>query len=185
MITNLLLITAGGEVDLRYSKPLHRLRARYAHEHPTVIESMLKHGFSPDIDRDGHELRHIGAREYEREDHPLPELTPDAVADYCATANEKAILVTCELALALQYAEQIAWKNLDKVIMITGAATSPAMRDSDADINVGFALAAAQLYQTPGVYIAFRGEIHIWNQCQRTDQGFYSWTPLAPASAFT
>lgn len=186
MITDLLLITAGGEIDLRYSKPLHRLRARYIYETPTVVDSMLKHGFSLNTDREGEvrTLRYVGPYEEGSENHPLPSLTPYEVADHCAAANERAILVTCELALALQYAEQIAWKNLDKVIVITGAAMPTAMHDSDADINVGFGLAAAQLYPTPGVYIAFRGDIHIWNQCQRTDRGFMSFVRLAPASAF-
>lgn len=184
MLTDLLLIAAGGEIDLVYSKPQRKLRARYEHEHPTAIASMLKHSFPTGVSREGHKLRFIGSREYEREDHPLPPLTPDEVAGFCATANEKAILVTCELPLALEYGKSIAWKNLDKVIMLTGAHTSPAMVDSDADINIGFALAAAQLYTTPGVYIAFRGEIHIWNQCKRTDTGFTSWPTLAPVSAF-
>ena len=60
----------------------------------------------------------------------------------------------------------IALKKLRKTIVITGASQPAVVRGSDADFNVGFALASALLVD-PGVYVAMNGRLHLWNKFKK------------------
>jgi len=54
----------------------------------------------------------------------------------------------------------------DKVIVLTGAMRPEQFSNSDASINVGVAIGAAQLL-APGVYIAMHGVVKSWNTIER------------------
>jgi L-asparaginase len=54
----------------------------------------------------------------------------------------------------------------NKTIIITGALKSQLIKDTDAEFNLGFAVAAVQT-MSPGVYVAMSGRIYPWNKCQK------------------
>lgn len=54
----------------------------------------------------------------------------------------------------------------DKTIVITGALKSQLIKDTDAEFNVGFAVAAVQALPA-GVYIAMSGRIYEWDKCHK------------------
>lgn len=53
-----------------------------------------------------------------------------------------------------------------KTIVITGALKSQLIKETDAEFNLGFAVAAVQT-ALPGVYIAMSGRLYPWNQCKK------------------
>jgi len=53
-----------------------------------------------------------------------------------------------------------------KTIVITGALKSQLIKETDAEFNLGFAVAAAQTLPY-GVYIAMSGRIYPWNKCKK------------------
>ena len=53
-----------------------------------------------------------------------------------------------------------------KTIVITGALKSQLIKDTDAEFNLGFAVAAVQT-MSPGVYVAMNGRIYPWNMCKK------------------
>ena len=57
-----------------------------------------------------------------------------------------------------QTARHIEAANIDKTVVLVGAFLPAVFRDSDADFNIGFALAAVQTL-SPGVYVAMNGKI--------------------------
>jgi len=61
----------------------------------------------------------------------------------------------------------------DKTIVLTGAMQPARFKDSDAEFNVGFAVAAVQLLK-PGVYIAMNGRVFAADKVRKNrDQGCF------------
>jgi L-asparaginase len=56
-----------------------------------------------------------------------------------------------------------SWKNNTKTVVLTGAMQPEKFRDSDADFNLGMAVAAVQLLPA-GVYVVLRGIIVPWDK---------------------
>ena len=63
-------------------------------------------------------------------------------------------------------AAAIAAKHLQKTIVITAAGQPAVVKGSDANFNVGFALAST-LIAKPGVYIAMNARLFVWNKCKK------------------
>lgn len=59
-----------------------------------------------------------------------------------------------------------------RVVVLTGAAQPASMRDTDAEMNLAFALAAVQTLRK-GVYIAMNGIAFPWRECQKGDNGVF------------
>jgi L-asparaginase len=53
--------------------------------------------------------------------------------------------------------------------VLTGAAQPASMSESDADFNLGFALAVAQI-KPDGVYVAMNGRAFDWNACRKNPE---------------
>ncbi len=68
------------------------------------------------------------------------------------------ILITHGTDTMTQTANTLAAANLDKTVVLTGAFSPAIFRDTDAEFNAGFALAAAMLLPT-GIYIAMNGQV--------------------------
>jgi L-asparaginase len=81
----------------------------------------------------------------------------------CAATPCKSIVVTHGTDTMTVTAAFVAKKKLKKTIVFTGAAQPARMRDTDADFNLGFAAAAAQI-KPPGVYVAMNGSLFAWNK---------------------
>ncbi|GAB5483303.1 MAG: asparaginase domain-containing protein [Parasphingorhabdus sp.] len=88
------------------------------------------------------------------------ELTDDdrqAIHDAVAVSDADKILVTHGTDTMVQTGKVLA-DITDKTIVLTGAMQPATLRNSDAEFNVGFALAATQTLPH-GVYIAMNGEV--------------------------
>ena len=80
-----------------------------------------------------------------------------AVHDAVAASDADKILVTHGTDTMVQTARVLS-DIAGKTIVLTGAMQPATLRNSDAEFNVGFALAATQTLP-PGVYIAMNGEV--------------------------
>ncbi len=80
-----------------------------------------------------------------------------AIHDAVAASDADKILVTHGTDTMVETARVLS-DIASKTIVITGAMQPATLRNSDAEFNVGFALAATQTLP-PGVYIAMNGEV--------------------------
>ena len=80
-----------------------------------------------------------------------------AIHDAVAASDADKILVTHGTDTMVQTARVLSDIS-GKTIVLTGAMQPATLRNSDAEFNVGFALAAVQTLP-PGVYIAMNGEV--------------------------
>ena len=87
----------------------------------------------------------------------------------CLAVPQSRILITHGTDTMDKTAKTIAAKNIAKTIVITGAGQPAVMRGSDADFNVGFALASALLVNH-GVYVAMNGHLFPWNKFKKSPQ---------------
>mgnify|MGYP005988890913 CR=1 FL=1 len=82
--------------------------------------------------------------------------------DAVSAAPQKLIVITHgtdTMPLTAEYLKQKGGDKLaDKVIVMTGALAPAIFKDSDAEFNLGSAIAATQCLN-PGVYIAMNGEV--------------------------
>jgi L-asparaginase len=87
----------------------------------------------------------------------MTDVDRDSIHDAVAKSDAAQILVTHGTDTMVQTGQMLA-DILGKTIVLTGAMQPATLRASDADFNVGFALAAVQTLP-PGVYIAMNGQI--------------------------
>ena len=80
-----------------------------------------------------------------------------AIRDAVAASDADKILVTHGTDTMVETARVLS-DIAGKTIVLTGAMQPATLRNSDAEFNVGFALAATQTLP-PGVYIAMNGEV--------------------------
>ena len=80
-----------------------------------------------------------------------------AIHDAVAASDADKILVTHGTDTMVETARVLS-DIAGKTIVLTGAMQPASLRNSDAEFNVGFALAAVQTLP-PGVYIAMNGEV--------------------------
>jgi L-asparaginase len=95
------------------------------------------------------------------------------VAAACAAAPERRIVVTHGTSTMVETATAVAAAihgQAGKVVVLTGALLPERFKDSDADFNVGTAVAATACC-APGVYIAMSGSVLPWNAVTRDDAG--------------
>lgn len=139
------VLTAGGTIDKRYDAATGILRVG----RPAILEAFRK-------------------ASVERATEPLPALTKDSrditegerllFANVVAAAQSDAVLVTHGTDTIAETAELIDSLDCGKTVVLTGAMVPSSFPDSDADFNLGFAYAAAQLLP-PGVYVAMHGKV--------------------------
>ncbi len=95
------------------------------------------------------------------------------ILNFCESAACPSIVITHGTDTMVETAAFIAKKNIQKTIVLTGAAQPARMKDSDADFNLGFATAAA-LFKPAGVYIAMNGQAFAWNKSRKNpDTGVF------------
>jgi L-asparaginase len=94
----------------------------------------------------------------------LPE-EKELIRKACADAGDDKIVVTYGTD-AMPEIGEILKDIQDKTVVITGALKSQLVKDTDAEFNLGFAVAAVQT-MPPGVYIAMSGRIFDWNKCRK------------------
>lgn len=90
----------------------------------------------------------------------------DMVADWCANVDSRACVIVHGTDTVIKTAEAVSKRKLDKVIVFTGASQPAAMRDTDAEFNLGGAIIASRT-SVSGVYIVMNGMCFKWYECQK------------------
>lgn len=113
-------------------------------------------------------IRAFAAASVSRESEPLKALAKDSLeiseaerlllANVVAAAASQGVLVTHGTDTMSETAAMIDGLCPEKTVVITGAMVPSGFPGSDAEFNIGFAYAAAQLLP-PGVYIAMHGKV--------------------------
>jgi len=88
------------------------------------------------------------------------------IAVACETAPCDAVVIMYRTDKIIGTTHVVVRRELQKTIVLTGAAQPARMKDSDADFNFGFAAAVA-LSQPHGVYVAMNGNVFAWNACRK------------------
>lgn len=90
----------------------------------------------------------------------------DSILKSCTDNPHEQVVITHGTDTMVQTASVIAARNLPKTIVLTGAGQPAVMRETDADFNLGFALAVAQV-APHGVYVTMNGQAFKWNEVQK------------------
>jgi len=94
----------------------------------------------------------------------LPE-EKEEIRRVCTEAKDDMIVMTYGTDAMAEAGELLATIE-GKTIVLTGALKSQLIKDTDAEFNLGFAVAAVQV-MPPGVYVAMSGRIYPWNKCKK------------------
>ncbi len=102
----------------------------------------------------------------------------ERIAKACEDALEARIVVTHGTDTMIETASVIARYVADKRIVLTGAAQPEAIKETDADFNLGFAIGVAQASDESGVFIAMNGRVFEADNCIKLDSGLFVHTSL-------
>lgn len=91
------------------------------------------------------------------------------IYNYCAKSKEERIIITHGTDTMNLTAKMLSGIT-DKTIVFTGASRPERFRDSDADFNLGGAIAAVQTLPH-GVYIVMSGRVYPWNKFTKSKDG--------------
>jgi L-asparaginase len=92
------------------------------------------------------------------------------VCDACLKAGNH-VIITHGTDTMVQTAKVLSGIK-DKTIILTGASSPSKFIDSDADFNLGMAVAAVQTLP-PGVYVAMNGRVFQWDKVKKLDSGHF------------
>ena len=177
MANELLILTTGGTFDKRYPEGQWIKEFAFPEAHESAVDDILRRArVAPDS--------YSQAWIFAEDSTDITDVQRAQIADRCAAAPQSRIVVTHgtdTMTLRIDpktgqvfdqpnTASVIAARNLDKTIVLTGAAQPAAMRDSDTDFNLGLAIGAA-LTASAGVYIAMNGLVLEWSQAVKDVDG--------------
>jgi L-asparaginase len=177
MADDLLILTTGGTFDKRYPEGQWVKEFAFPDAHESAVTDILRRArMAPDS--------YSQAWVFAQDSTDITDAQRAKIADRCAAAPQTRIVVTHgtdtmtrridpstgKLSESSNTAAVIAARDLDKTIVLTGAAQPAVMRDSDTDFNLGLAIGAA-LVAPPGVYIAMNGLVGEWSQVVKDVDG--------------
>ncbi|MEW4467721.1 asparaginase domain-containing protein [Parasphingorhabdus sp. JC815] len=138
------IFTTGGTIDKVYFDALSEY-----HIGPTTLPDILAENnvFAP------HRVRQL----MRKDSLDLTDADRQAVHDAVAGSDADKVLVTHGTDTMVETAQKLG-DIAGKTIVLTGAMQPATLRKSDAEFNIGFALAATQTLPH-GVYIAMNGEV--------------------------
>ncbi|MBS3069272.1 asparaginase [Candidatus Micrarchaeota archaeon] len=84
----------------------------------------------------------------------------------CRECKEERIVVTHGSITMADTAAHLGNAKLEKTVVLMGAITPAKKENSDAQFNIGFAIAAVQ-FLPKGVYIAMNGRVFAWNNVRK------------------
>lgn len=93
----------------------------------------------------------------------LNDMDRSLVANYIRQNVARKFVITHGTDTIRQTGEVLAGYRLDKTIVLTGAMQPELFRESDADFNLGMAVAAVRILP-PGVYIALHANVTTWEE---------------------
>lgn len=138
------ILTTGGTLDKVYFDANSKFE---------IGESPLPELLRESNIQDGYEIREL----MRKDSLELTDQDRESILEAVKASERKRILITHGTDTMAQTA-QILKPLTDRTIVLTGAMQPARMRRTDANFNIGFAWAAAQLLP-PGVYIAMNGEV--------------------------
>jgi L-asparaginase len=143
-MTGIAVFTTGGTIDKVYFDALSDYKIG-----PAAVPDMLRENnvYAP----------HVVTQLMRKDSLELTDEDRDIIRAAVAASDAKQILVTHGTDTMVQTGCVLAGIP-GKTIVLTGAMQPATLRSSDAEFNVGFALAAVQTLP-PGVYIAMNGQI--------------------------
>ena len=103
------------------------------------------------------------------------------IADICATIPQNNIVITHGTDTMVETAQVIAWRNLHKTIVLTGAMIPYKFGSSDGLFNLGSALAFSQVLEK-GVYLAMNGRYFNYNNVKKNKETGKFYSLLASAA---
>lgn len=89
-----------------------------------------------------------------------------AIVAWCSKALQDRVVIIHGTDTMLDTARVVAKNCTNKVVILTGALQPACMKVSDAEFNLGGAIAAAQA-SSPGVYIFMNGRLFVWDSCRK------------------
>jgi len=138
------ILTTGGTIDKVYFDALSEY-----HIGPTALSDIL-------AENNVHVPHRV--RQLMRKDSlDLTDADRQIIYDAVAGCDAKKVLVTHGTDTMVETAQKLS-DIPGKTIVLTGSMQPATLRNSDAEFNIGFALAATQILP-PGVYIAMNGEV--------------------------
>lgn len=150
------ILATGGTFDKEYNDMDGQLFFKDTH-----LPEILKLGRSR-VDVDILTLMMIDSLDMTEEDR-------ETIARNCINVQEDRIVITHGTDTMVETAKVLAEKNINKIIVITGAMVPYVFRSSDGLFNLGGALAFAQTLP-PGVYISMNGRYFNWNNARKNKQ---------------
>ena len=153
---SVLIITTGGTIDKRYGVGAGIRELSFVGD--SAVTTILR-GANTDIVYPTVNLMAKDSLDMSDSDRAM-------IAAMCLAVPQNRIMITHGTDTAKKTAEAIARKRLKKTVVITAASQPAVVVGSDANFNVGFALASA-LTAPPGVYIAMNSQLFRWNECQK------------------
>lgn len=177
MAKDLLILTTGGTFDKRYPEGQWVTEFTFPPSQESAVTDILRRAR---MAGDSYEINWLFAEDSTK----ITDAQRDQIADRCAGAVQTRIVVTHgtdtmtqridpatgQLSSGPSTAKTIAARQLNKTIVLTGAAQPAVLRDSDTDFNLGLAIGAA-LTAAPGVYVAMNGLVLPWDQCVKDVDG--------------
>lgn len=158
MPNTILVVTTGGTIDKKYPEKV----GAYAFEigEPAVIRVCERL------------RRSLGIRIHSLCKKDSQDLNPDdldTLLQFCITAPENLILITHGTDTILQTAQKLSIISTKRIVL-TGAFLPESVKNSDADAAVGFALGCLTQNNTPGIFLAFHGQLFSWNKVKRNTE---------------
>lgn len=147
------IITTGGTFDKEYNELSGELYFKQTH-----VQKMLQLGrLRKKINIQ--QLMMIDSNDMSESDRKI-------IAENCANAEEKMIVITHGTDTIVETAAAIAKNVKNKTIILTGAMVPYTFGSSDGMFNLGSAIAFSQTLPA-GVYIAMNGKYFKWNNVRK------------------
>jgi L-asparaginase len=177
MAHDLLILTTGGTFDKRYPEGQWVTEFTFPPGQESAVAEILRRArMAPD----SYACEWLFAEDSTK----ITDAQREIIAARCASAAQSRIVVTHgtdtmtqridpatgKLSTGPSTAQTIASRQLNKTIVLTGAAQPAVLRDSDTDFNLGLAIGAA-LSAAPGVYVAMNGLVLPWNSTVKEVDG--------------
>lgn len=180
MAKELLIVTTGGTFDKRYPEGQWVTEFTFPPSQESAVGDILRRArMAPD----SFEINWLFAEDSTR----ITDVQREQIAARCAEAAQSRIVITHgtdtmtqridpatgQLSGGPSTARVIAARQLNKTIVLTGAAQPAVLRDSDTDFNLGLAIGAA-LTAPAGVYVAMNGLVLAWDRIVKNVDGSFA-----------
>lgn len=93
----------------------------------------------------------------------------ELISDLCKMSEDDKIIITHGTDTMCETAKIIGENKFNKTIIFVGAMVPTTVSKSDADFNLGFALAAVQTLSN-GTYVCMNGEIFEWDKVHKNKE---------------